>query len=83
MERSRQWFEEQTGSMEIRGGGFPTKNESRVATVVVLAGVTQSDRLKELQQVAVEARDAIDETTAERDDTQADLLDPDDLESLF
>ena len=83
IERSRQWLEEQTGSMEIRGGDFPTGNEPKVATVVVLAGVTQSDRLKELQQVAVEAQDAIDETAAGTDDAKSDLIENDELDSLF
>ncbi|OYR42843.1 tubulin/FtsZ family protein [Halorubrum sp. Hd13] len=84
IERSRKWLEEQTGSMEVRGGDYPRTGSGVVATVVLLAGVTNVPRVKELQQVAVEAkqnRDAIDD---EREDNRQNLLgDDNDLESLF
>ena len=61
-----------------RGAGF-------VATVILLAGVTNVPRIKELQQVAIEAQDNLDEIRQESDENLDDLVsdDGDELESLF
>ncbi|SNR31673.1 Cell division GTPase FtsZ [Halorubrum vacuolatum] len=84
IERGRKWLEEQTGSMEVRGGDFPRRGEGTVAALVLLGGVTNVPRVKELQQVAVEAQRNIGEITEESEDRFADLMDSDDeLESLF
>ena len=84
IERSRKWLEEQTGSMEVRGGDYPRRGSGVVATVVLLAGVTNVPRVKELQQVAVEAKQNRDEIDDEREGNRHDLLgDDNDLESLF
>ena len=84
IERSRKWLEEQTGSMEVRGGDYPRTGSGVVATVVLLAGVTNVPRVKELQQVAVEAKQNRDTIDDEREDNRQDLLgDDNDLESLF
>lgn len=84
IERSRKWLEEQTGSMEVRGGDYPRKGSGVVATVVLLAGVTNVPRVKELQQVAIEAQQNMDEIDTEHEEKQQDLLGGDnDLESLF
>jgi len=84
IERSRKWLEEQTGSMEVRGGDYPRKGSGVVATVVLLAGVTNVPRVKELQQVAIEAQQNMDEIDIESEEKQQDLLGEDnDLESLF
>ena len=84
IERSRKWLEEQTGSMEVRGGDYPRKGSGVVATVVLLAGVTKVPRVKELQQVAIEAQQNMDEIDTEHEEKQQDLLGGDnDLESLF
>ena len=84
IERSRKWLEEETGSMEVRGGDYPRTGSGVVATVVLLAGVTNVPRVKELQQVAIEAQQNIDEIEDESDKKRRDLLGEDnDLESLF
>ncbi|QKY15572.1 tubulin/FtsZ family protein [Halorubrum sp. CBA1229] len=84
IERSRKWLEEQTGSMEVRGGDYPRQGSGVVATVVLLAGVTNVPRVKELQQVAIEAKQNIDTIQDESEDKRQDLLgDDNDLESLF
>jgi hypothetical protein len=85
IERGRKWLEEQTGSMEVRGGDYPTKSTGRVSGVVLLSGVTNVPRIKELQQVAIEAQDNIDNIEQESDDNLEDLVndDSDELESLF
>ncbi len=85
IERGRKWLEEQTGSMEVRGGDYPYRGAGFVATVILLAGVTNVPRIKELQQVAIEAQDNLDEIREESDENLDSLVsdDDDELESLF
>jgi cell division GTPase FtsZ len=84
IERGRKWIEEQTGSMEVRGGDYPI-DEPQVASAVMLSGVTDVPRIKELQQVAIEAQDNIDEIRAQSEENLQDLVedDEDELEPLF
>jgi len=84
IERGRKWLEEQTGSMEVRGGDYPV-DEDNLAAVILLSGVSNVPRIKELQQVAIEAQDNIE---AIRDQSEANLQrlvedDEDELEPLF
>ncbi|MFB6121974.1 MAG: tubulin/FtsZ family protein [Haloferacaceae archaeon] len=85
IERGRKWLEEQTGSMEVRGGDYPLQSSNRVACAILLSGVTNVPRIKELQQVAIEAQDNIDEIREESEDNLRNLVedDEDELESLF
>jgi len=85
IERGRRWIEEQTGSMEVRGGDYPLPDEDGVAAVVLLSGVTDVPRVKELQQVAIEAMQNIDEIREESDANLERLLseDAEDLSPLF
>lgn len=83
IEKGRKWLEEQTGSMEVRGGDFPYTEDHKVAVVVVLAGITNVPRVKELQQVAIEAKDSIEARADEHDENQDQLIDDDELDSLF
>ena len=85
IERGRKWIEEQTGSMEVRGGDYPITDSGKVASVVLLSGVTNVPRIKELQQVAIEAQDNIDDIRQESEGNLDDLIndDEDELESLF
>jgi cell division GTPase FtsZ len=86
IERSRTWLEEQTGSMEVRGGDYPRRGEGTVAALVLLGDVTNVPRVKQLQQVAVEAQQRREELAADHDADLRDLMDSDgdsELESLF
>ncbi|ESS03221.1 MAG: cell division GTPase [uncultured archaeon A07HR67] len=85
IERGRKWLEEQTGSMEVRGGDYPYRGAGFVATAILLAGVTNVPRIKELQQVAIEAQDNLDEIRNESEENLENLVtdDSDELESLF
>ena len=84
IEHGRKWLEEQTGSMEVRGGDYPRRGEGTVAALVLLGGVTNVPRVKELQQVAIEAQQNLGEITDESEDRFAELMDSDgELESLF
>ena len=84
IEHGRKWLEEQTGSMEVRGGDYPRRGDGTVAVLVLLGGITNVPRVKELQQVAVEAQNNLDEITDESEERFSELMDTDDeLESLF
>jgi len=84
IERGRKWLEEQTGSMEVRGGDYPI-DEPNVAASVLLSGVHNVPRIKELQQVAIEAQDNIDEIQQESEANLEELVedDEDELDPLF
>ncbi len=85
IERGRKWLEEQTGSMEIRGGDYPLPQSNQVSAIVLLSGATDVPRIKELQQVAIEAQDNIEEIKEESRDNLEELVedDHDELEPLF
>ena len=85
IERGRKWLEEQTGSMEVRGGDYPVSESNFVAGVILLSGVTDVPRIKELQQVAIEAQDNIEEIREQSEENLHGLVedDEDELEPLF
>ncbi|WP_115864910.1 tubulin/FtsZ family protein [Halorussus litoreus] len=85
VEKGRKWLENQTGSMEVRGGDYPTPNADEVAGAVLLSGVSAVPRVEELQQVAVDAQDNIDEIEAESEAQTTDLIEDEDgeLDPLF
>ncbi|MFP4217798.1 MAG: tubulin/FtsZ family protein [Salinarchaeum sp.] len=85
IERGRKWLEEQTGSMEIRGGDYPLPRSNTVSSVVLLSGATDVPRIKELQEVAIEAQDNIEEIKEESTENLESLVedDQDELEPLF
>ncbi|WP_435333709.1 tubulin/FtsZ family protein [Haloarchaeobius sp. TZWWS8] len=84
IERGRKWLEEQTGSMEVRGGDYPI-NEPQVASCILLSGVNNVPRIKELQQIAIEAQDNIDSIRQESEENLQNLVedDEDELDPLF
>ena len=85
IERGRQWLEEETGSMEVRGGDYPLPSSGTVASLVLLSGVHHVPRFKELQQVAIEAQDNIAQRDARREDNLQKLVHDgaEELTSLF
>ncbi|WP_435197001.1 tubulin/FtsZ family protein [Natronomonas sp. EA1] len=85
IERGRKWLEEQTGSMEVRGGDYPVSDSKYVASVVLLSGVTNVPRIKELQQIAIEAQENIEEIQNQSEANLQGLVEDgdDELEPLF
>ncbi|SDM92743.1 Cell division GTPase FtsZ [Halogranum gelatinilyticum] len=85
IEQSSQWLEEETTSMEIRGGDDPQPSSKYVSVAGLFSGVTDIPRLKQLQQQAMET----DEWQENRDEVSEENLetlveDPTDrLDSLF
>jgi len=76
VERARKWVEEETGSLQVRGGDFPLESD-RLAALVLLGGVERSERIQEFLD---RARDAQAEA-ADRDPVEQ--FGNEDLEDLF
>jgi hypothetical protein len=50
--------------MEVRAGDYPLPNENRVAAIVVLSGVTDVPRVREMQRLAIEAEENVEQLRA-------------------
>ena len=84
IERGRGWLEEETGSMEIRGGDYPIPGSGEVGAVVLLSGVTDVPRIDGLQQVAIETQETTEEVRARANEQFASLVDTGgELDALF
>ncbi|MFB6151006.1 MAG: tubulin/FtsZ family protein [Haloarculaceae archaeon] len=77
VERARSWVEEETGSMEVRGGDFPLESD-RLASLVLLGGVERSNRINEFMERAREAQ-----TAEEPRNDPSDAFQNEELEDLF
>ena len=78
VEKARKWLEEETGSLQVRGGDFPLDSD-RLAALVLLGGVERSRRVDEFMERAREARerqqqDDVDHTAAFQNDELDDLF---------
>jgi len=78
VERARKWLEEETGSLQVRGGDFPLDSD-RLAALVLLGGVERSDRLDEFME---RAREAQKRREREREDPR-EAFENDELDGLF
>ncbi|WP_254764036.1 tubulin/FtsZ family protein [Natrinema marinum] len=84
IEHGRQWLEDETGSMEIRGGDYPIPDRDEVGMIVLLSGVTDVPRIDQLQQVAIEAQETTAEVQASAEEEFSSLMDTgDELDALF
>ncbi|SFS57303.1 Cell division GTPase FtsZ [Halostagnicola kamekurae] len=84
IERGRTWLEEETGSMEIRGGDFPLVGEREVGSIVLLTGVTSVPRIETLQQVAIDAKNRTADVQAQSQEQFSSLMDTGgEIDALF
>ncbi|MDF9746723.1 tubulin/FtsZ family protein [Natrinema salsiterrestre] len=84
VERGRQWLEDETASMEIRGGDYPIPSRDEVGAIVLLSGVTDVPRIEQLQQVAIEAQETTEDVRASADEEFSSLMDTGgELDALF
>ena len=85
IERGRKWLENETASMEVRGGDYPVRDADHVAAVTLLSGVTDVPRIKDLQSVAVETQDNIEDIQQESEQNLESLVqdEAEELEALF
>jgi len=77
VEKSRRWLEDETGSMQVRGGDFPTDSD-QIGALVLLGGIQSSDRIEGFFARAQEAAAAPTEMEADEDK----LFQNDDLDDL-
>ncbi|KKF39098.1 cell division protein [Halorubrum saccharovorum] len=77
-EKARKWLQEETGSMQVRGGDFPLDSD-RVAALVLLGGVERSRRVEEFLE---RARQAVRDEPEEQPDA-ADAFRNDELDDLL
>jgi cell division GTPase FtsZ len=54
VEKSRRWVEDETGSMQVRGGDFPLQSDS-LASLVLIGDIDASERVEQLLERAKEA----------------------------
>jgi cell division GTPase FtsZ len=64
IDKARKWLEETTQCMEVRAGDYPLPNENKVAAIVVLSGVTDIPRVKEMQRLAIKAEENVEQLRA-------------------
>lgn len=85
IEYARSWLEEHTDSLEVRAGDYPLPNEDGVATAVMVSGVTDAPRIKNLQQVGKETQNVMAENREETKRDTEDLVtdDTDDLSPVY
>ena len=82
VERARAWLEEETGSMQVRGGDFPLDSD-RLAALVLLGGVERSDRVQAFVRRAKEAGREASEREAGSAAAADKLFQNDDLDGLI
>jgi cell division GTPase FtsZ len=78
VERARKWMEEETGSLQVRGGDFPLATD-RLAALVLLGGVERSTRVEEFMERAREAKANADE----REGDPRDAFANEELDNIF
>jgi cell division GTPase FtsZ len=82
VERARKWLEEETGSLQVRGGDFPLETDELVV-IVLLAGVEGSGRVEEFLERASQAQKEAEQREREREQDPDDAFQSDELEDLF
>ena len=74
IDKARKWIENKTECMEVRAGDYPLPDEDRVAAIVVLSGVTEIPRVKEMQRMAIEAEERSEELKSQSEEGLEELI---------
>lgn len=82
IENSRKWLENETNCMEVRGGDYPVPNANTVSVTVVLSGVTDAQRVRDMQKLAVETQENIEKIKEEGDDKLDELVNNEDTDEI-
>ncbi|WP_336328406.1 tubulin/FtsZ family protein [Halovenus sp. HT40] len=80
VESARQWLEQEADTVEVLAGDDPRQNASHLAAVVLLSNVTETPRIDEIQNQAVDAQNKIQAQEEVRDEEISDLITDDDDE---
>ncbi len=82
LEKAKLWLEELIAGVEVRAGDYPTRKTEHVAALVILANVTEVPRVKELQRMAAEAKEEVEDAERMRIEKTLTLFD-EDIEPLI
>lgn len=84
IESARQWLEREADTVEVLVGDDPRERSSRLSAAVLLSNVTETPRIKEIQDQAVDAQEKIEAQEAVREEEITDLItdDDDDLDPV-
>jgi cell division GTPase FtsZ len=80
IESARQWLEQEADTVEVLAGDDPRQNSTHLAAVVLLSNVTETPRIDEIQNQAVDAQNKIQAQEEVRDEEISDLITDDDDE---
>ncbi|WP_096388987.1 tubulin/FtsZ family protein [Halopenitus persicus] len=74
IESARQWLEQEADTVEVLVGDDPREKSPQLAAAVLLSNVTETPRIKEIQNQAVDAQERIAEQEAVREEEINDLI---------
>ncbi|MDB9235036.1 tubulin/FtsZ family protein [Halorubrum ezzemoulense] len=78
VESAREWLEQEADTVDVLAGDDPRPNSSTLAAVVLLSNVTETPRISEIQNQAVDAQKKIQEQDAVREEEIQSLITDDD-----
>ncbi|WP_193310709.1 tubulin/FtsZ family protein [Halorubrum halophilum] len=78
VESAREWLENEADTVDVLAGDDPRPNSSTLAAVVLLSNVTETPRIDEIQNQAVDAQNKIREQDAVREEEIQSLITDDD-----
>jgi cell division GTPase FtsZ len=74
LESAREWIEDEVDTVDVLAGDDPRENASALSAVVLLSNVTETPRVKSIQEQAVDAQDKIAEQDAVREEEIDELI---------
>ena len=74
VESAREWLEQEADTVDVLAGDDPRPNSSTLAAVVLLSNVTETPRISEIQNQAVDAQNKIQEQDAVREEEIQSLI---------
>lgn len=78
VESAREWLENKADTVDVLAGDDPRPNSGRLAAAVLLSNVTETPRIDEIQDQAVDAQDTIQQQEAVREEEIESLITDDD-----
>ncbi|WP_128905703.1 tubulin/FtsZ family protein [Halorubrum amylolyticum] len=78
VESAREWLEQEADTVDVLAGDDPRPDSSTLAAVVLLSNVTDTPRISEIQNQAVDAQNKIQEQDAVREEEIQSLITDDD-----
>ncbi len=82
LENARRWLEQETDSIEVLAGDNPLPEAEELTATVLLSNVTDVDRVEELQEIAVTAKEDVRRKRAGRQEQIDQLLSTEELEPV-